>query len=67
MQSRQHASLDQVVDRPLPGDRRSASAAALAEALQAGVTATALPFSVVMILMCYTIIKALNGELRALR
>ncbi len=36
-------------------------------ALQAGVTATAIPFSVVMILMCYTIIKALNGELRALR
>ncbi|MFG6138142.1 hypothetical protein [Halomonas sp. B23F22_10] len=38
----------------------------LAEALQAGVTATAVPFSVVMILMCYTIIKALNGELRRL-
>ncbi|MGR2739150.1 BCCT family transporter [Billgrantia sp. Q4P2] len=36
-------------------------------ALQAGVTATAIPFSVVMLLMCYTIIKALNGELRQLR
>ena len=36
-------------------------------ALQAGVTATAIPFSVVMIVMCYTIIKALNGELRQLR
>ncbi|MCE8025401.1 BCCT family transporter [Halomonas sp. MCCC 1A11058] len=33
-------------------------------ALQAGVTATAIPFSIVMLLMCYTIIKALNGELR---
>ncbi|SFU76565.1 BCCT family transporter [Halomonas korlensis] len=33
-------------------------------ALQAGVTATAIPFSVVMLLMCYSIIKALNGELR---
>ncbi|MGQ4879436.1 BCCT family transporter [Billgrantia sp. LNSP4103-1] len=33
-------------------------------ALQAGVTATAIPFSVVMLVMCYTIIKALNGELR---
>ncbi|MDR5901928.1 BCCT family transporter [Halomonas icarae] len=33
-------------------------------ALQAGVTATAIPFSVAMLLMCYTIIKALNGELR---
>lgn len=36
-------------------------------ALQAGVTATAIPFSIVMLLMCYTIIKALNGELRMLR
>ncbi|MBB3139197.1 BCCT family transporter [Halomonas organivorans] len=36
-------------------------------ALQAGVTATAIPFSIVMLLMCYTIIKALNGELRQLR
>ena len=36
-------------------------------ALQAGVTATAIPFSVVMLLMCYTIIKALNGELCQLR
>ncbi|ATJ81644.1 BCCT family transporter [Halomonas beimenensis] len=36
-------------------------------ALQAGVTATAIPFSIVMVLMCYTIIKALNGELRQLR
>ncbi|UYG07045.1 BCCT family transporter [Halomonas sp. M4R1S46] len=36
-------------------------------ALQAGVTATAIPFSVVMLLMCYTIIKALNGELRLRR
>ncbi|WP_168011942.1 BCCT family transporter [Halomonas salinarum] len=36
-------------------------------ALQAGVTATAIPFSVVMLLMCYSIIKALNGELRQLR
>lgn len=33
-------------------------------ALQAGVTATAIPFSIVMLVMCYTIIKALNGELR---
>ncbi|MCE9663129.1 BCCT family transporter [Halomonas sp. M5N1S17] len=33
-------------------------------ALQAGVTATAIPFSIVMLLMCYSIIKALNGELR---
>jgi len=33
-------------------------------ALQAGVTATAIPFSVVMLLMCYSIIRALNGELR---
>ncbi|WP_431025521.1 BCCT family transporter [Halomonas sp. H5] len=33
-------------------------------ALQAGVTATAIPFSIVMLLMCYTIIKALHGELR---
>ncbi|MGJ7457719.1 BCCT family transporter [Halomonas sp. RA08-2] len=32
-------------------------------ALQAGVTATAIPFSIVMLLMCYSIIKALNGEL----
>ena len=36
-------------------------------ALQAGVTATAIPFSIVMLLMCYCIIKALNGELRRLR
>ncbi|QTP60238.1 BCCT family transporter [Billgrantia antri] len=36
-------------------------------ALQAGVTATAIPFSIVMLLMCYTIIKALNGELGQLR
>jgi betaine/carnitine transporter, BCCT family len=33
-------------------------------ALQAGVTATAIPFSLVMLVMCYTIVKALNGELR---
>ena len=33
-------------------------------ALQAGVTATAIPFSVVMLVMCYTIVKALNSELR---
>ncbi|QOR39892.1 BCCT family transporter [Billgrantia diversa] len=33
-------------------------------ALQAGVTATAIPFSIVMLLMCYSIIVALNGELR---
>ncbi|WP_431025517.1 BCCT family transporter [Halomonas sp. H5] len=33
-------------------------------ALQAGVTATAIPFSIVMLLMCYSIIKALNGELK---
>lgn len=33
-------------------------------ALQAGVTATAIPFSIVLLLMCYSIIKALNGELR---
>ena len=32
-------------------------------ALQAGVTATAIPFSIVMLLMCYSIIKALNSEL----
>ena len=36
-------------------------------ALQAGVTATAIPFSIVMLLMCYTIIVALNGELRRKR
>lgn len=36
-------------------------------ALQAGVTATAIPFSIVMLLMCYSIIKALNGELRLIR
>ncbi|MFG6177624.1 BCCT family transporter [Halomonas sp. THAF12] len=36
-------------------------------ALQAGVTATAIPFSIVMLLMCYTIIRALNGELRLMR
>lgn len=36
-------------------------------ALQAGVTATAIPFSIVMLVMCYTIIKALNGELRRRR
>lgn len=33
-------------------------------ALQAGVTATAIPFSIVMLLMCYSIIVALNGELK---
>ncbi len=33
-------------------------------ALQAGVTATAIPFSLVMLLMCYTILKALHGELK---
>lgn len=36
-------------------------------ALQAGVTATAIPFSIVMLLMCYSIIKALNGELKHIR
>ncbi|WP_045812275.1 BCCT family transporter [Halomonas sp. KO116] len=36
-------------------------------ALQAGVTATAIPFSIVMLLLCYSIIKALNGELRLIR
>ncbi|TVP48344.1 MAG: BCCT family transporter [Halomonas sp.] len=36
-------------------------------ALQAGVTATAIPFSIVLLLMCYSIIKALNGELRHMR
>ncbi|MGO2242154.1 MAG: BCCT family transporter [Halomonas sp.] len=36
-------------------------------ALQAGVTATAIPFSIVMLLMCYSIIKALNSELRLIR
>ncbi|MDR5859281.1 BCCT family transporter [Halomonas eurihalina] len=36
-------------------------------ALQAGVTATAIPFSLVMLLMCYSIIKGLNGELRRMR
>lgn len=36
-------------------------------ALQAGVTATAIPFSIVMLVMCYTIIKALNGELLRMR
>lgn len=36
-------------------------------ALQAGVTATAIPFSVVMLVMCYTITKALKGELRRIR
>ncbi|WP_275285780.1 BCCT family transporter [Halomonas elongata] len=36
-------------------------------ALQAGVTATAIPFSIVMLLMCYSIIRALNGELRLMR
>ncbi|SES10055.1 betaine/carnitine transporter, BCCT family [Vreelandella subterranea] len=36
-------------------------------ALQAGVTATAIPFSLVLLVMCYSIIKALNGELRHLR
>ncbi|MGP9767127.1 BCCT family transporter [Halomonas sp. AOP13-D3-9] len=36
-------------------------------ALQAGVTATAIPFSIVLLVMCYSIIKALNGELRLLR
>ncbi|WP_302139398.1 BCCT family transporter [Halomonas alkalicola] len=35
-------------------------------ALQAGVTATAIPFSIVMLLMCYSIIVALNGELKRL-
>ena len=36
-------------------------------ALQAGVTATAIPFSVVMLVMCYTIVKALNGELQRIK
>ncbi len=36
-------------------------------ALQAGVTATAIPFSLVMLLMCYSIIRGLNGELRRMR
>lgn len=36
-------------------------------ALQAGVTATAIPFSVVMLVMCYTTLKALNGELHRSR
>jgi len=36
-------------------------------ALQAGVTATAIPFSIVMLLLCYSIIKAPNGELRLIR
>ncbi|GED23402.1 BCCT family transporter [Halomonas halmophila] len=36
-------------------------------ALQAGVTATAIPFSIVMLLMCYSIIRGLNGELRHIR
>ena len=36
-------------------------------ALQAGVTATAIPFSILLLLMCYSIIKALNGELRLIR
>ncbi|ENO15984.2 BCCT family transporter [Marinobacter nanhaiticus D15-8W] len=36
-------------------------------ALQAGVTATAIPFSIVMLVMCYTITKALKGELRRIR
>lgn len=36
-------------------------------ALQAGVTATAIPFSILMLLMCYSIIRALNGELRRMR
>ncbi|MGO1395696.1 MAG: BCCT family transporter [Halomonas sp.] len=36
-------------------------------ALQAGVTATAIPFSIVLLVMCYSIIKALNGELRLIR
>ncbi|MGP9643858.1 MULTISPECIES: BCCT family transporter [unclassified Halomonas] len=36
-------------------------------ALQAGVTATAIPFSILMLLMCYCIIRALNGELRRMR
>jgi BCCT family betaine/carnitine transporter len=36
-------------------------------ALQAGVTATAIPFSILMLLMCYAIIRALNGELRRMR
>lgn len=34
------------------------------EALQAGVTATGIPFSVVMLLMCYTIFRALQSEPR---
>ncbi|WP_355660499.1 BCCT family transporter [Halomonas salifodinae] len=33
-------------------------------ALQAGVTATAIPFSIVMLLMCYSILRALHGELK---
>lgn len=33
-------------------------------ALQAGVTATGIPFSVVMLVMCYTIFKALQSEPR---
>lgn len=34
------------------------------EALQAGVTATGIPFSVVMLLMCYTIFRGLQSEPR---
>ncbi|SBT18215.1 Glycine betaine transporter OpuD [Marinomonas gallaica] len=36
-------------------------------ALQAGVTATAIPFSLLMLAMCYCIIKALIGERRLIR
>ena len=36
-------------------------------ALQAGVTATAIPFSIVMLVMCYTIVKALQGERQRMR
>ncbi|GEN25704.1 BCCT family transporter [Halomonas cupida] len=33
-------------------------------ALQAGVTATGIPFSIVMLVMCYTIVRALHSEPR---
>ena len=33
-------------------------------ALQAGVTATGLPFSVVLLVMCYTVWRALQSEER---
>jgi BCCT family betaine/carnitine transporter len=36
-------------------------------ALQAGVTATAIPFSIVMLVMCYTLLVALQGELAHIR